>query len=178
MQTTSYTNTRNRTFDLILTSMLIALVFIATFFINIRLPIAANGGLVHLGSGMLFIVSILFGPKKGAMAGAFGMALFDILSGWTLWAPFTFIARGLQGYIIGKIAWSNQRQGSSFLFNILATMSSIPFMLLGYYICERVLYNSWLIPLASIPGNLVQNFVGILIALPVCTFLKKLSIFK
>ena len=118
------------------------------------------------------------GPKKGAMAGAFGMALFDLVSGWTLWAPFTFIARGLQGYIVGKIAWSNKRKGRSSLFNILATVCSIPFMLLGYYICECVLYNSWLIPFASIPGNLVQNCVGILIALPVCTFLKKLPIFQ
>ena len=177
MQTSSFTSTSKKTFDLILTSMLIALVFIATFFINIRLPIAANGGLVHLGSAMLFIVSILFGPKKGALAGAFGMALFDLVSGWTLWAPFTFIARGLQGYIVGKIAWSNERNGQSFSFNLLATISSIPFMLLGYYICERVLYGSWIIPFASIPGNLVQNFVGILIALPVCTFLRKLSIF-
>lgn len=178
MQTSSFTSTRNKTFDLILTSMLISLVFIATFFINIRLPIAANGGLVHLGSAMLFIVSILFGPKKGAMAGAFGMALFDIVSGWTLWAPFTFIARGVQGYLVGKIAWSKERNGQSFVFNLIATISSIPFMLLGYYICERILYNSWIIPFASIPGNLVQNFVGILIALPVCMFLKKLSIFQ
>ena len=178
MQISSYTTTSKKTFDLIITSMLISLVFIATFFINIRLPIAANGGLVHLGSAMLFIVSILFGPKKGAMAGAFGMAIFDLVSGWTLWAPFTFIARGLQGYIVGKIAWSNQRNGRSSLFNILATVSSIPFMLLGYYICERILYNSWVIPFASIPGNLVQNSVGLVIALPVCIALRKLPVFN
>ena len=178
MQISGYTTTSKKTFDLIITSMLISLVFIATFFINIRLPIAANGGLVHLGSAMLFIVSILFGPKKGAMAGAFGMAIFDLVSGWTLWAPFTFIARGLQGYIVGKIAWSNQRNGRSSLFNTLAIVSSIPFMLLGYYICERILYNSWVIPFASIPGNLVQNSVGLVIALPVCIALRKLPVFN
>lgn len=86
--TKSYTTTRVS--DLIQTAMLIALVFVATLFINIKLPITANGGLVHLGTAMLFITSILFGPKKGAMAGAFGMGLFDLISGWTLWAPFTF----------------------------------------------------------------------------------------
>jgi len=86
-KTTSYSNAR--TFNLILTSMLIALVFVATLLLNIKLPITANGGLVHLGTAMLFIVSILFGPKKGAIAGAIGMGLFDLISGWTLWAPFT-----------------------------------------------------------------------------------------
>ena len=32
----------------------IALVFIATAFINIKLPITANGGLIHLGNVPLF----------------------------------------------------------------------------------------------------------------------------
>ena len=56
-KTTSYSSTR--TFNLILTSMLIALVFVATLLLNIKLPITANGGLVHLGTAMLFIISIL-----------------------------------------------------------------------------------------------------------------------
>ena len=65
---------------------------------------------------MLFIASILFGPKKGALAGAIGMGLFDLVGGWLLWAPITIVARGLQGYIVGKIAWSNGRKGSSLAF--------------------------------------------------------------
>ena len=35
--------------EIAITGVCIALTFIATGFINIRLPIAANGGLVHLG---------------------------------------------------------------------------------------------------------------------------------
>ncbi|WP_391118678.1 ECF transporter S component [Psychrobacillus sp. L3] len=175
-KTTSYT--KSRTFDLILAAMLIALVFVSTLVLNIRLPIAANGGLVHLGTAMLFIASIVFGPKKGALAGAIGMGIFDLVSGWTLWAPFTFVARGLQGYIVGKIAWSFGRKGNSTAFNLLGTIISIPVMLGVYYICERVLYGSWIIPLASIPGNIVQNVVGIIIAIPVSVLLKKVPVFK
>lgn len=175
---TSTGYSKSRTFDLILTAMLIALVFVATLTLNIKLPIAANGGLVHLGTAMLFISSILFGPKKGALAGAIGMGLFDLVSGWTLWAPFTFVARGLQGYLVGKIAWSIGRKGNSIAFNLVATIVSIPFMLAVYYICERVLYGSWIIPVASIPGNIVQNVVGIIIAIPVCVLLKRVSVFK
>jgi uncharacterized membrane protein len=158
--------------------MLIALVFVATLLLNIKLPITANGGLVHLGTAMLFIASILFGPKKAAIAGAVGMGLFDLVAGWTLWAPFTIVARGLQGYIVGKIAWSNGRNGSSITFNIIATISSIPVMLAVYYICEGILYNNWIAPMASIPGNILQNVVGILVAIPVAIALKKISYFK
>ncbi|RDI41855.1 ECF transporter S component [Falsibacillus pallidus] len=171
-------STRNKTFNLILTAMLIALVFVATIFLNIRLPIAANGGLVHLGTAMAFIATFLFGPKKGAIAGAVGMGLFDLVSGWTLWAPFTVVARGLQSYIAGKIAWSGGRNGNSAAINLLAAVASAPAMLAVYYICEGILYNNWIAPVASIPGNIVQNVVGIIIAIPLCAALKKISFFK
>ena len=60
---------------LTINAMCIALTFVATAFINIRLPIMANGGLVHLGNVPLFLSAILFGKKTGAVAGAFGMGL-------------------------------------------------------------------------------------------------------
>lgn len=167
-----------RTFDLILTAMAISLVFVATLLLNIRLPIAANGGLVHLGTGMLFIIAMLFGPKKGAIAGAVGMGLFDLFSGWTLWAPISIIARGLQGYIVGRIAWSAGRQGGSKAFNIIAAAISVPVMLIGYYIGEAIIFGNFVIPAASIPGNLVQNAVGLLVAIPAVIALKKVPFFK
>ncbi|RLL43992.1 ECF transporter S component [Oceanobacillus piezotolerans] len=176
--TQSHLSSRQKTLDLIITSMLIALVFVSTVFLNIRLPIASNGGLVHLGTAMLFIASILFGPKKGALAGAIGMGLFDMVGGWVLWAPITIVARGLQGYIVGRIAWLNGHKGNSIVLNLVATIVSIPFMIAVYYIGESILYGNWIAPLASIPGDLVQNVLGIIIAVPICVALKKVSYFK
>ena len=176
---TAYTKTRKKTktLDLMITSMLIALIFVATF-INIRLPIAANGGLVHLGTAMLFIASILFGPKKGAIAGAIGMGLFDFLGGWVLWTPITIVARGLQGLIVGKIAWFNGRKGNSLAWNITAMIVSAPVMIAVYYMGESILYGNWIMPLASIPGDIVSIVLGIIIAIPICVGLKKISYFK
>ncbi|KGR79812.1 ECF transporter S component [Ureibacillus manganicus] len=176
-KTQSLSNTRTQTFDVIITAFLIALVFVSTVFINIKLPFG-HGGLVHFGTGMLFIASILFGPKKGAIAGAAGMGLFDVMGGWMIWAPITIVARGLQGFIVGKIAWMNGRDGNSIGFNILATIASVPFMLGVYYLGEVILYGNWIQPLLSIPGDLIQNGIGILIAIPACLVLKKLPIFK
>ena len=87
--------------EIAICGVLIAMVFIATMFINIRLPISINGGLIHFGNVILFTVSIVFGRKKGAIAGAFGMGIFDIVSGWAAWAPFTFLIR--RGY--GVFDW-------------------------------------------------------------------------
>lgn len=177
-KTANYPAQRIKTFDLILTSLLVSLVFVATLLLNIKLPIAANGGLIHLGTAMLFIVSILFGPKKGAVAGAVGMGLFDLFGGWIMWAPITIITRGIQGYVVGKIAWSNGRRGTSFAYNLLAMLISVPITVAGYYIGESILYKSFIIPLVSIPGDLVQCAVGIAVAIPVCAMLKKIPLFK
>ncbi|MFO7317031.1 MAG: ECF transporter S component [Bacilli bacterium] len=167
-------NSRTKTVDLVIQAMLIALVFISTVFLNIKLPIASNGGLVHLGTAMLFIASILFGPKKGAIAGAVGMGLFDLVGGWLVWAPITIISRALQGYIVGKIAWSKGSQGESLPKNIFAMIVSVPVMIGVYYIGEAIMFSSLIIPLASIPGDLVQNAIGMMIAIPVCLVLKKI----
>ena len=83
---------------LTVTAIFVALTYIFTAFINVRLPIAANGGLIHLGNVPLFIGATIFGKKTGAIAGGVGMGLFDLLSGWTLWAPFTFVIVGLMGF--------------------------------------------------------------------------------
>ena len=89
--------------EIAITGVCIALTFVATGFINIRLPIAANGGLVHLGNVPLFLAAIIFGKRTGALAGSFGMALFDLMGGWVLWAPFTFVIVGLMGFTVGAI---------------------------------------------------------------------------
>ncbi len=56
-----------------ITALFIALTYVFTAFINIRLPITANGGLIHLGNVPLFICAIIFGKKSGAIAGGVGM---------------------------------------------------------------------------------------------------------
>ena len=176
-QITSNNSATSKTRELVLSGILISLVFIATRFINIRLPISVNGGLVHLGNVMLFLSAIVFGKKKGAIAGAFGMGLFDILSGWGAWAPFTFIVRGVMGYIVGSIAWSGNRRGNNFLWNLIAVIVSGVWMIAGYYVTEIILYGNWLAPVTSIPGNVIQIVVGAVIGLPLIQALKKTKVF-
>lgn len=168
---------KSTTKDLIETSLLTALVFVSTAFINIKLPILSSGGLVHLGNVVLFATAILFGKKKGAIAGAVGMALFDLSSGWVLWSPFTFIIRGIMGYIVGSITYSNNKNGDNFLVNTLAIFISGIWMIIGYYITEIILYGNWISPITSIPGNITQILVGLILGLPLAKILKKYAIY-
>lgn len=165
-----------RTLDMVISAFLIALVFVATRFINIRLPISINGGLIHLGTGMLIISAIVFGGKKGAVAGAFGMAIFDVLSGWAAWAPFTFIIRGVMGYIMGRLCENKKSYGEVIARGTIGILIGGVWMVVGYYLTEVVLYGSWISPTTSIPGNIIQIVVGAVLGIPVALLLKKRNI--
>lgn len=160
---------RVTTWDIAIAGVCVALTLVATAFINIRLPIAANGGLVHLGNVPLFMAAIIFGKRTGAVAGAFGMGLFDLLSGWTLWVPFTFVVVGLMGYVVGKIT----EKHVGFVWNALAILVACVIKVVGYYIAEGIIYGNWVAPALSIPGNLVQIGVAAVIVLPTVGIVRK-----
>lgn len=151
-------------------AMCIALTYVATAFINVRLPIQANGGLIHLGNTALFVAAVLFGKKTGAIAGGVGMALFDLTSGWTAWAPFTFVIVGLMGFVVGLITEKHKKTG----WIVLGMAAALVIKIAGYYAAEAILYGNWLAPVTSIPGNIIQVVAGGVIALPLILALKQI----
>ena len=170
--TTTKAMTSERIKSMTIDALLIALTLLATFFINIRLPIAANGGLVHLGNVPLFIAAIIFGKRSGALAGAIGMGLFDLLSGWTLWAPFTFVIVGAMGFVVGLIF--EKKHDHFVLWYIVAMLAALALKIGGYYIAEAIIYGNWVAPLTSIPGNVVQVGTAAIISFPLVLAMRKL----
>ena len=125
---------------LTVTAIFVALTYIFTAFINVRLP-------------------------TGAIAGGVGMGLFDLLSGWTLWAPFTFVIVALMGFTVGRFTEDEKHQ--NFKWYVIALIAACVIKVAGYYIAEVVIYGNPLAPVASIPGNLVQIGVAAVITLVV-----------
>lgn len=157
--------------DLTIIAMFIALTFVFTFVVNIRLPILANGGLVHLGNVPLFIGAVLFGKRTGALAGAIGMGMFDLVSGWAPWAPFTVIVVGCMGYVVGTVT----NMSKSVFRIILAFILAIIIKVAGYYIAEGIIYGNWITPLSSIPGNIIQVGSAAIISIPLISVLKSIG---
>ena len=92
------------------TGLFIALTLVFTACVNVKLPFG-YGGLIHLGNIPLFLAAMLYGKRTGFFAGAFGMAIFDIMSSWTIYAPCTFITCGLMGLVVGLIVEKKQGYG-------------------------------------------------------------------
>lgn len=165
------TKSNSKAAALAIDGLFIALTCVATAFINVKLPITANGGLIHLGNVPLFIAAILFGKRTGALAGAFGMGLFDLLSGWALWAPFTFIIVGLMGFTVGAV--TEKPSHKTFKWNLLAVVLACIIKIVGYYIAEGIIYGNWITPAASILGNIIQVGIAGIIVLPILPTLRK-----
>ncbi|MCG8482525.1 MAG: ECF transporter S component [Clostridia bacterium] len=152
-----------------------AIIFICTYMVQITLPLPGNGGLVHAGNIALFTIAVVFGKKYGAVSGAVGMTLFDLLSGWAIWAPGTFIIRFACGYVIGAIANAKDYKGTNRNMNILAMLSGSAIIIFGYYFYQVLLYGNWVVAAGSMIGDVIQSAVGTVVSLALIPSLIKLQ---
>lgn len=156
--------------EMVKIGLMSALIYISTAAINV--PIGP-GGVIHLGDSMIFVAAILFGWKNAAFSGAIGMTLFDLLSPYAVWAPYTLVIKGVMGAIAGLISHGNNRKGMNLGWNIIAVVVSGAWMIAGYYIAEAIIYGNILSPAASIPANFFQVAGGAVIAIPLTALLKR-----
>ena len=155
--------------DLVITSLFIALVYVFTWIVKIQLPFSPNGGLIHLGNVPFFLAAIFFDKRVGMTAGALGMGLFDLTSGWILWSPMTVISALIMGYILNKMNYKKYTLKSLILSFVLVALVKV----VAYYIGEIFILSSFVAPLASIPGNLIQIGVSSVIVLVILKPMEK-----
>ncbi len=163
-------NINSVTMQITLDAMFVALTLVFTAFVNIQIPsFGGAGGLIHLGNVPLFIAAMLFGKRTGALAGGLGMGLFDLLSGWVLWAPCTIITCGLMGYAVGAIC----SKWKGYPAKIVSLVVALLIKLSGYYIFEAfILGNGLAAALKSVPGNVIQVGMAAVIVLIIIEPLK------
>jgi len=144
-----------------------AIVCVAT--ILIKIPTFATSGYINFGDTFIFVFAIMFNPLCGLICGGIGSSLADLFSGYAYWAPYTLVIKGLEGYICGLIASKLFKKDVSekikFLFSFFAVIISGLIMVIGYFFAGSFLKGSFAIGLTSIPENLIQAGVSIIIAL-------------
>ena len=154
-----------------LDAMFVALTLVFTAFVNIQVPsFGGAGGLIHLGNVPLFIAAMIYGKRTGALAGALGMGLFDILSGWAAWAPCTIITCGAMGFVAAVISYKKK----GIIWKVVAMLAALVIKLAGYFIFESfIMGNGAVAALKSVPGNIVQVTMAAIIVLIIITPLEK-----
>lgn len=112
-----------------LAGMFAALAFICFSYLRIEIPMGgAMTGKIYIGHTFIILSALILGAKYGALSGAIGLTLADILAGYTTSAPPTFFAKFLLGFATAFIAYSlyhlEKKTNDKSILNI-ATISAI-----------------------------------------------------
>ena len=151
------------TLRIILTAMFAALICVATMFI--RIPTPGTGGYANAGDGLMLTAAFLLPPGCAAIAGGVGSMLSDLLTGYRTSVPGTLVVKGVATHIAALIC------RRSFRFSRLtgAILCEL-FMVAGYLLYESLLLSYGAGALASVPANLAQGAVGVVIGMALTPF--------
>ncbi|HOQ36766.1 MAG TPA: ECF transporter S component [Acetivibrio sp.] len=146
---------------LALNGMMIALVFVVTYFTKVPTIV----GYLNLGDAVIIITAVILGKKSGFLAGAVGSAIADMAASFYYFAPITFFVKGLEGLVVGLIIETfSKRTGSKRpLVIFLASVAGSVVMVLGYFISELYIMKIFddtmglAAALKDLPFNLVQG---------------------
>lgn len=89
---------------LALASLFAALCYIGFSFFKIDIPVGTEKTAFHLGNVFCVLAALFLGGLWGGMAGAVGMTIADLTSGYVTSAPKTFLLKLCIGLIVGLIA--------------------------------------------------------------------------
>lgn len=150
-----------KTKKIVMAALIAALACMATMLIKIPSPLK---GYINLGDGVVLLAGWILSPIYGFLAAGLGSALADVLSGYAIYAPVTFIIKGLMALIaFYGFKFLNNKLGelpSRIISGIVAEI----LMILGYYIFEGFLYG-FTASLVNIPPNGVQGIAGLIISI-------------
>lgn len=164
-----------KTLYLVLCALSVALTFVVTWLINIPAAfILGAGGNINLGDTIIFVAAAVLGPVGGAAAGGLGSCLADLASGYAVYAPFTLIVKGLEGFVCGFMCRYALKKMSAMPRRIIAMGTGALLMISGYAAAEIVLQAFYgnetfsamlLMGARTIVPNLVQAVTSMIIAL-------------
>lgn len=149
----------NKTKELTLLALFIALVTVAT--LAIRVPIPATGGYVNIGDTMIMFIALLFGKRYGAICGGLGSALADVIGGYMQYALITLVVKGLEGFLVGFLFDFFKRK--KVLAPVVCLLGAV-LMIFGYFVAEATILSYGWAALGSVGANCIQGGLSVIFA--------------
>lgn len=155
-------------FKLALSGLFAAIVCVMTL---VAIPLPANG-YANMGDCFVILSGAVLGSVYGPLAAGVGSMLSDIFLGYAVYAPATFVIKGLMALFISITLGKHQMKkdiGTVVRTAIFSACAEV-IMVLGYFLFETVLYGVKT-AIADILGNGMQGVVGVIAATVVCSVL-------
>ena len=86
---------------IVMAALFAALACVATM--SIRIPTPGTGGYIHPGDAIVILSGVILGPVWGLLAAGIGSAMADLLGGYFLYVPITFVIKGAVAFVAGMI---------------------------------------------------------------------------
>ena len=170
MSTTSvqkHTKSGFTTLGIAITAVLIALSTLLTMFTKI--PVPGIRGYFNVGDAVIMLAALLLGRKEGTLVGAIGPALADLLLGYAVFVPITFLVKGIEGFLVATVYCNNKRFSSA----LLATVIGGVIIVAGYFVAESFVFDFG-VASAGILTNTIQAVMSVLISMLLYTALRKI----
>ena len=150
---------QTKTKRLVIAALFTALTCIATMIIKIPSPLK---GYINLGDCIVLLAGWLLSPVYGFLAAGLGSALADLFSGYLIYAPATFVIKGLMALIAHYGFVMLHKKLSALPSEIISGVTAEIIMILGYFVFEGFLYG-FIPSTVNIPANGVQGVAGLII---------------
>lgn len=161
-----------KTKKIVMAALIAALACVSTMIIKIPSPLK---GYLNLGDCIVLVAGWMLSPAYGFLAAGLGSALADILSGYVVYAPATFVIKGLMALIAFYGFKLLHNKIGNLQSKIIAGIFAEIVMILGYFVFEGFLYG-FAPSLVNIPANGVQGIAGLIIAVVLIKFFEKTKI--
>ncbi len=158
--------------------LMAALVLVGTMIIQIPTP---TKGYLNIGDSMVYLSGILLGPLGGSVGAAMGSMLADVFLGYGVYAPATFVIKGLDALIVGyfyhKMADGENSIFKKIIYFAIAVILGGTVMVLGYLAYESVLYG-FAVAILGMVGNITQAIAGGILAAPLFLAFDKIKLYE
>ncbi len=136
--------------------VLAAAIMLLTMFASIPLP--GGHGYINMGDAGVLLSAYVLGGGWGFLCAGVASALSDVLLGWSVYAPASFLIKGCVAMLAGFCFSRCRAKGRSFFVYPAALIVPV-----GYGLYETALYGL-AAAIVNFPLNLVQCLVGAAVA--------------
>ena len=172
------------THTLIIASLMAALTCVGTMIIKVPTP---TNGYIHPGDGFVLLSGLLLGPIWGSLAAGIGSALSDLIGGYFIYVPATFIIKALTA-LVGCVVFVFMKKIISSRTNpapvILSGIVGEAVMVIGYFLFEIFMLATvngtsvnagFVAATAGLIPNIIQGIFGVVIATVLYPLLTRIS---
>lgn len=165
---------KSTTEKIVISAMFASLVCVATMVVKIPSPLH---GYINLGDAFVLLAGWCISPLYAFLAAGIGSGLADLLSGYALYAPATFLIKGIMAIIAFYGFKVINGKANKIISRITSGVMAEAFMILGYFLFEGILYG-FVPSIVNIPPNAVQGLAGIIIGSLLINIFNRYKIFK